>query len=171
MLPEWASPGLADAVIKRQSDQGALELAEGGAKRPGFSPNLSAGQEDACARVLSVYVEGGLGAPFLEDLPDDLRTRADLPALLRYLERLGRLVRVDEGLLLEASVLQRAQAAVASELGGRIDLGPADFREVLPVSRKHLMPLLAYLDGVGVTVRRGPVRDVPEGYPATRPDP
>jgi selenocysteine-specific elongation factor len=164
-LPEWASMGLADAVIKRESDKGALELAAGGATRPGFSPSLSAGQEEACARVLSVYVDGGLGAPFLEDLPDDLRTREDLSALLRHLEREGRLVRVDDGLLLEASILQGARDSVAAALGGRIDLGPADFREVLPVSRKHLMPLLAYLDGVGVTVRRGPVRDVPERPP------
>jgi selenocysteine-specific elongation factor len=168
-LPEWASMGLADAVIKLQSEKGALELVAGGAKRPGFSPSLSAGQEEACTEVLSVYVEGGLGAPFLEDLPDGLRARGDLSALLRHLEREGRLVRVDDGLLLEASVLQGARDSVASALGGRIVLGPADFREVLPVSRKHLMPLLAYLDGVGVTVRRGPVRDVPEQSPPHHP--
>jgi selenocysteine-specific elongation factor len=170
-LPEWAATGLADAVIGRQADEGALELAAGGAKRHGFSPSLSTGQLEACARVLSIYVEGGLGAPFLEDLPQDLRDRPDLSALLRHLEREGRLVRVDEGLLVEASVLLGARESVAAALGGRIDLGPSDFREVLPVSRKHLMPLLAYLDGVGVTVRRGPVRDVPERSSPSHPDP
>ncbi len=170
-LPEWASTGLADAVLGRLADQGALEMAAGGARRPGFAPSLSSDQEEACARVLSVYVDGGLGAPFLEDLPDDLRDRGDLPALLRHLEREGRLVRVDEGLLVEASVLEGARASVTSVLAGRIDLGPADFREVLPVSRKHLMPLLAYLDGVGITIRRGPVRDVPERSPENRPEP
>ena len=38
-------------------------------------------------------------------------------------------------------------------LGGQAGLGPADFRKVLPVTRKHLIPLLRYLDGIGVTTR------------------
>ena len=38
-------------------------------------------------------------------------------------------------------------------LGGQEGLGPADFRRVLPVTRKHLIPILGYLDGLGVTTR------------------
>ena len=41
------------------------------------------------------------------------------------------------------------------------DLGPADFRDVLSVSRKHLIPLLNHFDGSGVTVRHGAARAVP----------
>jgi selenocysteine-specific elongation factor len=96
----------------------------------------------------------------VDDLPAALRDRADLGQLLRFLERQGVLRTVDEKLLVTASALDEAARAVAERLGGRTDLGPADFREVLEVSRRHLMPLLAYLDGLGVTVRRGPARDV-----------
>ena len=35
------------------------------------------------------------------------------------------------------------------------------FKDVLPVSRKRLLPLLAYFDGLGTTLRRGEGRDVP----------
>jgi selenocysteine-specific elongation factor len=160
-LPGWAPPPLADAVVERLRGRGALELAEGGARRPGFVPTPAPDQEEACAALLASYRDAGLAAPFVEELPEPLRAREDLAELLRHLEARGALRTVDEGLLLDAAVLARAEAAVATELGGRTDLSPADFRDVLPVSRRHLMPLLAHMDGAGVTVRRGAVRDVP----------
>jgi len=50
-------------------------------------------------------------------------------------------------------------------LGGREGLGPADFREVLPVTRKHLLPILVYLDTRGVTQRLDDGRRVSSGAP------
>ena len=160
-LPPWAAKELSDLVVARLQNEGALELAEGGARRPGFLPSPTPDQEQASAALKDVYDQAGLAAPFLDDLPATLRDRGDLGQLLRFLERQGVLRTVDEKLLVSASALDAAARAVTERLGGRADLGPADFREVLDVSRKHLMPLLAYLDGLGVTVRRGPARDVP----------
>ena len=54
-------------------------------------------------------------------------------------------------------------ARVRQRLGGRSGLGPADFREVVDVSRKHLIPILEYLDLLGVTVRQEHGRAVPAG--------
>lgn len=162
-IPSWAAAALADGVVAALAREGALELAEGGARRPGFQPTPTPDQQAAGAALRSAYDEAGLAAPFLDELPESLRARADLPQLLRYLEGQGVLRTVDDGLLVSAHVLDAAAEAVTGALGGRTGLGPADFREVLPVSRRHLMPLLAYLDGLGVTVRRGPTRDVPPG--------
>ena len=59
------------------------------------------------------------------------------------------------------AALDAAVDQVTVQLAGRKGLGPADFREIIPVTRKHLMPLLAHLDTRGVTVRRGDGREVP----------
>jgi selenocysteine-specific elongation factor len=160
-LPEWAAAGLADSAIERLHSQGALDMLPGGARRPGFEARPDASQEDACRTLLSTYSEAGLSPPFFSDLPQHLRSREDLVELLRYLEGQGSLTRLDADLLIDSSVLAVAVTAVTSELAGRTGLGPADFREVLPVSRRHLMPLLSHLDGLGVTRRRDGVRDVP----------
>ncbi len=160
-LPAWAPPPLADAVMERLRGRGAVELAEGGARLPGFRPSPAPDQEEACRSIVQAYREAGLAAPFVDELPESLRARTDLAELLRHLEGEGTLRTVDEGLLFHADVLARAEEDIAAQLGGRTDLSPADFREVLPVSRRHLMPLLAHMDGAGVTVRRGAVRDVP----------
>jgi selenocysteine-specific elongation factor len=162
-LPSWSAGPLPDLVLARLQDEGALELAEGGARRPGFQPNPTPDQERAAAALAEIYAQAGLAAPSLDDLPVEVRARGDLGQLLRFLERQGVLRTVDEGLLVSAADLDRAARSVTERLGGRTGLGPADFREVLDVSRKHLMPLLAYLDGLGITVRRGPARDVPGG--------
>ncbi|HET9948540.1 MAG TPA: SelB C-terminal domain-containing protein, partial [Longimicrobiales bacterium] len=81
--------------------------------------------------------------------------------LLMRLEALGRVRQVAPGLFLDAGALERAAERIAAMLGGRTGLGPADFKEALPVTRKRLLPLLAYFDGLGATVRRGDGRDVP----------
>jgi len=160
-LPSWSPAALGDAVVERLRAEGRLDLAEGGARRPGYRPSLTDDQRGASEELVAAYRGAGLAAPFVDELPEALRKRADLPELLRRLESEGVLRTVDEGLLLDAEALADAEAAVVSTFGGRSDLSPADFREVLPVSRRHLMPLLAHLDGAGITVRRGPLRDVP----------
>jgi selenocysteine-specific elongation factor len=159
-LPAWAPPALAEAALGRIARTGALELVEGGARTPGFRPTLAPAEEDACARLAGLYAEAGLAPPAVGDLPPDLRGRPDLPELLRYLEARGTLRTLAEELFIDARTLTEAARAVALQLGGRTGLGPADFRAVLPVSRRHLIPLLLHLDGLGVTLRRGDVRDV-----------
>jgi hypothetical protein len=68
---------------------------------------------------------------------------------------------VSDELFLGSEGLDQAAARIRSELGGRRDLGPAQFKDILPVTRKRLLPLLSYFDGKGTTLRRGEGRDVP----------
>jgi hypothetical protein len=68
---------------------------------------------------------------------------------------------VADGLFLGSQELDAAAARIRTALSGQTNLGPAAFREVLPVTRKRLLPLLNYLDGLGTTLRRGEGRDVP----------
>jgi hypothetical protein len=162
-FPRWASDELADAAAARLVDRGALQAIEGGVRRPGHEATLSDEQRAASARLEEILKSGGLGAPALDELPDDLRRREDLWALLRRLESQGVVRQVADELFLGSEGLDAAAVRIRSELGGRRDLGPAAFRDVLPVTRKRLLPLLSYFDGKGTTLRRGEGRDVPAG--------
>ncbi len=161
-LPTWCHPALSEAIPSELSESGRIELIRGGARSPGFEPTLRPDQQEICRTLLDIYEEAKLAPPFVQELPPELATREDLADLLRHLESSGRIQAVAEGLFFAADVLDRAEKDVARVMGGRTDLGPADFKEVLPVSRKHLIPLLVHLDGKGVTVRRDQVRSVPE---------
>jgi selenocysteine-specific elongation factor len=116
---------------------------------------------EASAKLEAVYRAADLAPPFVDELPEELRGRADLRSLLRRLEQSQVLRQVADGYYIDGQALERASARVTELLGGRQALGPSDFREALPVSRKWLIPLLNHLDGMGVTVRRGEGRDVP----------
>jgi selenocysteine-specific elongation factor len=152
---------LPDATIQVLLARGDLETVEGGVRRRGYRPALSGDQEAASHRLQQILQEGGLEAPSLNELPEDLRTRPDLWALLRRLESLGFVRQISDDLFLGTTGLDAAAARIREELGGQRALGPAAFREVLPVTRKRLLPLLSHFDQRGTTVRRGDGRDVP----------
>jgi len=160
-LPRWAPTHLADAVIASLVAEERLAAADGGVRRPDHRPEPTADQADALARLESVLREGGLAPPFVDELPDDLRERADLHSLLRRLEQTDAVQLIADGFYVASEELSAAVARIAEQLSGRQALGPADFREALPVSRKWLIPLLNYLDGRGVTSRHEGGRDVP----------
>ncbi|NNK62013.1 MAG: hypothetical protein HKO98_02305 [Gemmatimonadetes bacterium] len=73
----------------------------------------------------------------------------------------GRIVALDQELFMTRAHLEGAIEAVRATLGGREGLGPADFREALPVTRRHLLPILAWMDQNGVTDRGEDGRSVP----------
>jgi selenocysteine-specific elongation factor len=160
-LPRWAASQLADAVLERLIEAGVLEAVEGEVRRPGHSPELSGDQAEASERLLALLRDGGLAPPFVDELPEELRRRGDLRSLLRRLEESEVVRQVADGYFVLHTELEAAATRVSEQLAGRSALGPADFREALPVSRKWLIPLLNHLDGQGITIRRDGGRDVP----------
>ena len=88
-------------------------------------------------------------------------SRDDIWSLLRRLEGQGTLQLIADGIYMDATVLGDAIARLRADLGGRSGLGPSDFRETLGVTRKYLIPLLNYFDGIGVTLKDGQMRSVP----------
>lgn len=160
-IPAWAPSELADAVLARLVSAGRLVEAEGGVRLPDFRPTLTPDQEVASAALMAALTGEGLAAPLVDELPRELRDRADFKSLLRRLEKAGEVRAVADGLYVGSAELDAARARIQSTLGGRSDLSPADFREALPVTRKHLIPLLTYFDGLGITQRHDEGRDVP----------
>ena len=159
-LPRSAGPELADALLVRLVASGELDSRQDLVSEPGFKPRLSAEQERAKVELLGVYQSAGLSPPAIRDLPPELRSRSDLWPLLKLLEEAGSIVALTDEFFAGADAVANGARAVTSQLKGRSGLGPADFREILPVTRKHLLPLLAYFDSTGVTIRRGDGRDV-----------
>jgi selenocysteine-specific elongation factor len=122
-----------------------LGLERRGAKlyRPGTTAELGARAEEAAS------LEAQLG---LEPV------KVDDPALARFLEQEGRLVRVGDGYAVSADAyaLSRETLVAECEAAGRITL--ARFRDLLCVGRKTAQLLLERLDADGLTRRVGDER-------------
>ncbi|MBI4410640.1 MAG: selenocysteine-specific translation elongation factor [Gemmatimonadetes bacterium] len=159
-LPAQAAPALAEAVLEALLSEGTLQARGGTVARAGFLPTLTPDQARARDQLLAAFESAGLAPPGLDELPQPLRSRSDLWPLLKLLELDDRIVQLANELYIATAALDRAVEALRQHLTGRAGLTPADFKQVLPVSRKFLIPLLEYFDRTGITARRGDERSL-----------
>lgn len=102
-------------------------------------------------QVISLLAAAGCAPPDPGDLDIE---RAELRALVRR----GVVVDVD-GMIFHPSAIETATDAAAKLIERHPEgFGVAAFRDELGVTRKHAVPLIAYLDARGVTRRRGDLR-------------
>jgi selenocysteine-specific elongation factor len=111
-------------------------------------------------RLGEIHAEAGIRFPDLAELPPDLVRLPSLPLLLRHLERQGRLVRLGPTRWADAAAVLECIADLRTQLPPDTPLAVSDFKDVLNVTRKHLIPLLEYFDRVGVTARAGEARTI-----------
>ena len=153
-LPGGARPGLADGLTARLAREGRLVVEGRLARLPDFAPVPSAAEEELAERTMALLARAGLQGPTTSELATGLSVDPDaLEPLLRFLAAQDRIRFLGDAYWFATEELARAATRVVEALGGREGLGPADFREVLPVTRKHLIPLLGHLDATGVTHR------------------
>jgi selenocysteine-specific elongation factor len=77
-----------------------------------------------------------------------------VPALLRYLERTGELVKVSDDRYYSPEAVEMMVGKLRSTLEPIRIYTPAELREVLGVSRKYLIPFLEFCDAAGIMDRR-----------------
>ncbi len=148
---EGAAPALVEHVLERLLGE-ELVMRRGAVGRPGHEPRLTPDQERLRDRLLEALAAAGLAAPRLDELREaEGGEGPELDDLVALLEARGALVRVEHDLFLDARAVEQAVDRIRTQLEGREGLSPGDFREVLGVSRRHLIPLLEYFDRVGVT--------------------
>lgn len=148
--------------LDRLIADGILESRDGRIARAGYHPSLDPEQRRRVDSVLTILERAGAAPPDAAEIAAAAGGGADpLEELLRYLESEGLAVRIQPGIYLHRRVVDGLITAVREGLGGRTALGPADFRGIIDVSRKHLIPILEHLDQAGVTVRHGEGRSVP----------
>jgi selenocysteine-specific elongation factor len=148
--PPGASPELREAAARHLVDAGLLEIVGAGVRRVGWVPRLTPPllvQLDALAAAID---GAGVAAADLAELPAS-EERDDLLILLR--ER-GQVFEIAPGCYIGRTALGQAASVVASGLR-QGPLSPSELRDLLGVSRKHLIPLLEYLDKLGLTGRLG----------------
>lgn len=176
VFPTGAGPGLGEAIIQRLFEEKELVLGKGLARLPAFSPRLSKDQARVREGLQTTLLKAGLSPPGLKELATGMEADpGETEKILRLMETEGEVLCLEGGLFFHRNAVGGGAARVVSALGGRSGLGPADFREVLGVTRKYLLPLLRYMDTVGITTRidenRSVSESLPEGWGTSAPPP
>ncbi len=164
-LPRSARPGLADGLVERLVRAGRIVVEGKVARLPDFEPQLSSAEAELARRLERLLADAGLEGPETDDLTAQAGGRPETRAVLDFLASEGRVRLLGDAYWTSASALDRAAERLVDAFGGREGLGPADFRDVLPVTRKRLIPILAHFDALGVTLRRDGGRSVAKEPP------
>jgi selenocysteine-specific elongation factor len=149
---------LVDVAILRLLQAGELAGRGTVLARADFTPTAGPAHRQRLDRLAAVFAAAGLQPPELHELPADLAADPTLHSLIRFLERDGVLVRIAAGRWAHATAIADCIAGLHSHLPPDQPLTVAQFRDVLNLSRKHLIPLLEFLDRTGTTDRTGDTR-------------
>ena len=149
--------GVTDAVVADLTTEG-LVVVEGAAVRlSAHEPRLEAGRSEVVDRVGNAIRESGFEGKTLPELVP-AGSATDLPGIVEYLMREGRLVRVGKDRYYDTGVLDRMIGLTAEALSESGEVGLAQLRERLGLTRKFLIPFVEWLDAHGYTVRNGDLR-------------
>jgi selenocysteine-specific elongation factor len=144
---------LADISIREMERAGEIETRGPLIRRSGWVPSPSKGDLELTDHLAHDICAGGQEPPSVGDLV--LRYGGSVPALLRHMERQGRIVQVEADRYYDRGTVDAMIVRLRTELiPGRVYV-PAQLRDVLGFSRKYLIPFLEFCDRCGVTERRG----------------
>ena len=165
ILPGEHGPSLADALREVLAGEGLLRSSEGLVALSDFRPRLSPEQEEVQRALRDRLRDAALKPPTLKELVAHADTGEETRDILRLMEEEDQVIALEGDLFFWREAVVEAGRLVVDRLGGTTELGPADFREVLPLTRKHLLPLLRHFDTEGITTRVGEERTVAESLP------
>jgi selenocysteine-specific elongation factor len=144
---------MADISILQLERAGEIEAHGPLVRRAGWLPSPSERDVKTSDHLAHDICAGKQEPPSVGELV--LRYGSSVPALLRFLERQGRIVQVETDRYYDRSALDAMIARLKAELVPGQVYVPAQLRDVLGVSRKYLIPFLEFCDRSGVTERRG----------------
>jgi selenocysteine-specific elongation factor len=137
----------ADGTVKTERDKVRLASHE---------VRLSPEQQRIIDRLEEDFLRAEAAPPSAEEAMGRAGLGGDAEhELFQVLVQAGKLVRVKESLFFHARALDTIQTKLVALLRERKEIGPADIKDLLGISRKYAIPLLEFFDQRRVTARVG----------------
>jgi selenocysteine-specific elongation factor len=147
-----ADAALTDHVLAELVRENRIEVDGALVMRRGWTPTLSPSEQAARERIRSALERGGREPPSVGELEATLGPST--LALLRLLEREGQAVQVEADRYYATGVIEEMLSVLREQMVPGQEYQPPDFRDMLGLTRKYLIPFLEYCDRRGYTERR-----------------
>ena len=148
-----ANEELVDIAIREMQRAGEIETQGPLVRRTGWAPSPSTRDVAVSEQVAHDICAAQREPPSVSELVS--RYGSSVPALLRLLERQGRIVQVEADRYYDRSVLEGMIVRLRGALVAGNTYLPSQLRDILGFSRKYLIPFLEFCDRNGLTERRG----------------
>ena len=143
---------LIDLALGRLATRKRIEIRQSVVKPAGWTEKLTDRERFLADAVMRAICIRPSEPPTVSELAASFGDKA--PALLRYLERAGELVRVSDDRYYSSGAVALMVGKLRSTLEPSRVYSPAELRELLGVSRKYLIPFLEFCDVTGITDRK-----------------
>lgn len=148
-----------DGLVDSLKQRGRLVETAGRLALPEHKPAFAGPDAQRVASIEQLFESAGFQPPRFDEMVDRLKMdRRTADRLVKLLLEHGRLVRVADDLLFHATAIARARQALLDHFAKEERLESVAFKYLLDTTRKFAIPLLDYLDRVGVTRRDGNTR-------------
>ncbi len=147
------SPEVVDGAFVAAAADGRIVSVGGATALFGWTPTPTPEQASLLKTLVSQLEAAGAEPPSVEELA--AASGGDPGTALRYLERLGEVVQVEQNRYYTATQLKLVLGRLKEAMLGSTELGPSQLRDAMGLSRKYLIPLLEYCDRAGYTSRSG----------------
>ncbi|HVX39651.1 MAG TPA: selenocysteine-specific translation elongation factor [Gemmatimonadaceae bacterium] len=146
-----AAAPVIELALERSVSAGALTVSAGAVAEPGWRPSPTDAQERHLAAIFASLERSGAEPPDTSELSVEIG--ADAEPLLKYLERRGDVVQVEQNRYYTTANLTQVIERLRSAMSGKGEMSPSELRDALGLSRKYLIPFLEYCDRAGYTNR------------------
>jgi selenocysteine-specific elongation factor len=145
-------------VLRSFVDEGRIVFRSGYYATPGFSPDLSEDQRVFFEQHLSDARSSNAPVP-VADVTAEMKASkiAGVAQAFDTLVEIGAIVQIGADLYRYAQI-ERLQHQVVQALARRPRMTVAELRDLVGMSRKHVVPLLEWFDRIGLTLRDGDYR-------------
>lgn len=148
-------------VLERGIKRGLLKEEGNGLKLASWEVKPDADQSEIMARLLEMYEKNGLTPPTLKEVQESLSADSkQVLSILALLCQKGQLVRIQEGLYYNKAILNNILWKIGDWFADHDNLDVGAMKTIFGISRKFAIPLLEYLDAIGVTYRVGNQRQL-----------
>jgi selenocysteine-specific elongation factor len=147
------------AALEETVKEGGAEIDKDRVKLPGLARKTDETTGRLESRIVTILESRGLTPPLTGELAEELRIKeSSLKDMLERLVYEGKAVKVKGDMYFSSLHIDELKKTVKWQLMEKKEMLPADFKAVLGLSRKYMIPLLEYLDGIKLTIRSGDKR-------------
>jgi selenocysteine-specific elongation factor len=148
-----------DSLVARLKNEGQLVETNQRLALPGHRSTFR--DEDAVIldKIEALFRELGFHPPSFEEISQHTGCTQDkVEKIIKILREHGRLVEVEKGVLFHAEAVDRAREILLAHLQKEGRLESVQFKYLLDTTRKFALPMLDYLDRLGLSRRVGNTR-------------
>ncbi len=135
-------------------DKSTVKLAD-------FKVTLQIDQHEVKEKIKSIYQSSGLTPPFFRTICQDIKIdKKNATDVLRMLIDEKSIVKTKDDLYFDAEIIETLKQKLIEFLKEKESITTPEFKEMIKVSRKFVIPLIEYFDSINLTIRVGDTRQL-----------